>query len=205
MDLFLPTYFPSIRQMAAMVQSKELVFECQDNYQKQTYRNRMSIAHAQGVLLLSIPIKHNKIQGRLKTQTTQSETDFPWASQHWKSIQTAYRSSPFFEYYEDELSDLFANDSVFLQEHNLKIYQRLIELLGHSGHFKRSTNYLPKGSGSDFRFLANIKQIQEAPLPEYTQIFHTEHGFISNLSVIDLLFNLGPQSLSYLQNITIIN
>ncbi|MDA8650721.1 WbqC family protein [Flavobacteriaceae bacterium] len=201
MDLFLPTYFPNIRQMAALIQSQDIVFECHDNYQKQTYRNRMDIAHAQGILTLSIPIKHNKDKGRLKTHLTQSESEFPWASQHWKSIQTAYRSSPFFEYYEDDLCDLFDQDQVALQQHNLKIFSRLTELLGCSNAHRLSREYYQNTSGFDFRYLANIKQEQKIDLPRYMQVFQSEHGFLSNLSVLDLLFNLGPESLSYLEHL----
>ena len=102
-----PTYYPSIEQMAAIAQAKNVVFEAQDNYQKQTYRNRCYIAHTNGTLLLNIPIKHSKGGNRQKTKEVVVENAFPWQKEHWRSIQNAYRTSPFFEFYEDELHPFF--------------------------------------------------------------------------------------------------
>ena len=107
MILLHPTYFPSIVQMVAMAQADKIVFEVEDNYQKQTYRNRAYIAHSNGKLTLNVPIKHSKNGGRQKTKEVHVENSFPWQSQHWKSLQTAYRTSPFFEFYEDDLAPLF--------------------------------------------------------------------------------------------------
>ena len=89
-----PTYFPSIVQMAAMVQSKEVVFEMDDNYQKQSYRSRTYIAHSNGILLLNIPVKHRKDGKKNKTKSAIIENSFPWQLQHWKSLESAYRTSP---------------------------------------------------------------------------------------------------------------
>ena len=94
-----PAYFPSIIQMIAVTQAEHVVLEIEDNYQKQTYRNRTYIAHTNGKLLLNIPIRHVKNGNRQKTKNVIIENDFPWQSHHWKSIQTAYKTSPFFEYY----------------------------------------------------------------------------------------------------------
>lgn len=99
-----PSYFPSIEQMAHIAQSEKVIWEVEDNYQKQTYRNRAYIAHSNGKLLLNIPIKHNKNGVRQQTKDVRMENDFPWQDHHWKSLQSAYRTSPFFEYYEDDLA-----------------------------------------------------------------------------------------------------
>ena len=125
-----PTYFPSIVQMAAVAQAKKVVFEIQDNYQKQTYRNRAHIAHANGRLLLNVPIRHAKGGERQKTKGVAIENNFPWQEQHWKSLQIGYRTSPFFEYYEDDLAPLFQQPTDGLLEHNQTIFVLLYDLLG---------------------------------------------------------------------------
>jgi len=116
-----PTYFPSIAQMAVMAQAGQLVFEVCDNYQKQTYRNRCYVAHAHGKLSLNVPIRHSKDGTRQRTINLQPENDFPWIDQHWKSLQSAYRTSPYFEYYEDELQPLFLEEvnNLLLHESDL--------------------------------------------------------------------------------------
>ena len=106
-----PTYFPSIIQMAAILQSDRIVFEISGNYQKQSYRSRTYIAHSNGKLLLNIPIKHSLDGSKTKTKATVIENAFPWQIQHWKSLESAYRTSPYFEYYEDDLK----YEKLFLQ------------------------------------------------------------------------------------------
>ena len=195
-----PTYFPSIVQMAAMAQAEKVVLEIQDNYQKQTYRNRAYIAHANGKLLLNVPIKHSKNGLRQKTKEVTIENSFPWQSQHWKSIQTAYRTSPFFEYYEDDLVSLFTEHATHLLHHNLNLMNRLLELLGLEISVVTTSEYLIEPTQKDLRYLASAKQEKQYSFTPYTQVLEAHHGFLPNLSVLDLLFNEGPNALEYLES-----
>ena len=195
-----PTYFPSIVQMAAIVQADEVVFEVHDNYQKQTYRNRAYIATSTGKLLLNIPIKHSKDGTRLKYSDVRTEDSFPWQSQHWKSLQTAYRTSPYFEFYEDELEPLFTSEATQLMAHNFEVFNLLCELLGFEIDYTKSTEYFREPAQKDLRFLANVKLETALELTPYTQVFGTNHGFLPNVSVLDLLFNEGPNALHYLES-----
>jgi hypothetical protein len=195
-----PTYFPSIVQMAAVAQADKVVFEVHDNYQKQTYRNRTYIAHANGKLLLNVPILHSRKGVRQKTRDVTVENNFPWQSQHWKSLQTAYRTSPFFEYYEDDLVSLFTTPVTHLMEHNHTIFHRLRELLGLETTFETTSEYLEKPPQTDLRYLANAKREKEVLLTPYTQVLEAHHDFLPNLSVLDLLFNEGPNALDYLES-----
>ena len=102
-----PAYFGSIALWSVIVKAKALCFEYCDNYQKQTYRNRMYIAHSNGKLGLNIPVKHAKDGKRQKTAEVEIENNFHWQRDHWRSLEAGYRSSPFFEYYEDELQPFF--------------------------------------------------------------------------------------------------
>jgi len=194
-----PTYFPSIVQMVAMAQAEKVVLEIQDNYQKQTYRNRAYIAHANGKLLLNVPIKHSKNGLRQKTKEVPIENSFPWQSQHWKSLQTAYRTSPFFEYYEDDLVSLFMEPATHLLDHNLNLMNRLLELLGLETSVETTSEYIIEPRQKDLRYLANAKQEKQYSLATYTQVLEAHHDFLPNLSVLDLLFNKGPNALEYLE------
>ena len=194
-----PTYFPSIEQMAAVAQSEKVIFEIEDHYQKQTYRNRTFIAHSNGKLLLNIPIKHNKTGKRQKTKDVTVENDFPWQEHHWRSLQSAYRSSPFFEYYEDDLEQLFTETVGNLMEHNLKIFDLLCELLGIEVEVSKTTSFEKNPETTDLRILVDAKRKSTFQPETYTQVHEINHPFLPNLSVLDLLFNEGPSALDYLE------
>ncbi len=199
-----PSYFPSVEQMAAVAQAEKVVFEVEDNYQKQTYRNRTFIAHSNGKLLLNIPIKHNRTSKRQKTKDVVVENDFPWQEQHWKSLQSAYRTSPFFEYYEDDLEHLFTEPVGNLTEYNLKIFDLLCELIGIEVEVSKTTSYETNPEITDLRYLIDAKRTSNFQAEVYTQVHVANHPFLSNLSVLDLLFNEGPNSILYLENQRII-
>ena len=195
-----PTYFPSIVQMVAIVKMDKLVFEIQDNYQKQSYRNRTYIAHANGRLLLNVPVKHSKNGIRQKTKIVTIENSFPWQTQHWKSLQSAYRTSPYFEFYEDDIAPIFNNPAKQLLELNFSIYKLLCELLGLDKSYDTTTEYLIEPPQLDLRYLVESKKQKNHQLSSYTQVMEANHGFLPNLSVLDLLFNEGPNALAYLES-----
>ena len=193
-----PTYFPSIAQMVAVSQAEKVVFEVAGNYQKQSYRNRAYIAHSNGKLLLNIPIKHTG--KRQKSKEVMVENDFPWQSQHWKSLETAYRTSPFFEFYEDELYPLFNEPAERLLDHNIRIFNTVCELIELEVPITYTQEYLKEPENNkDLRYLAKAKNQKTFNLKPYKQVFEANHGFLSNLSILDLLFNEGPNTLNYLQ------
>ncbi len=194
-----PSYYPSIVQMAAMVQADEVVFEIEDNYQKQSYRTRTYIAHSNGVLLLNIPIKHSIDGSKLKTKETIVENAFPWQSQHWKSLQSAYRTSPYFEFYEDDLIPLFQDPVSSLLEFNLKAFQLICELLDLDINYTFSEEYFKNPQQLDLRFLINPKLKNDFNLQDYNQVLNKDNEFHSNLSILDLLFNEGPNAQNYLE------
>ncbi len=198
-----PSYFPSIEQMAAVAQADKVVFEVEDNYQKQTYRNRMFVAHSNGKLLLNIPIKHNKSGIRQKTKNVQVEDAFPWQEHHWRSLQSAYRSSPFFEYYEDDLAPFFTEPVTGLMANNIKTFNVLCELIGIEVEVSETTTYQTTPEALDLRFLINAKRTSTLQTTPYTQVHEGNHPFLPNLSVLDLLFNEGTNALSYLESVTL--
>lgn len=194
-----PSYFPSIEQMVAISQTDKVVWEMEDNFQKQTYRNRAYIAHSNGVLLLNVPIKHSKVSQRQKTKEVVVENDFPWQNQHWKSLKSAYQTSPFFEYYEDDIAHHFTEPFENLIAHNLKIFETLADLIGIEVETSQTLEYKKQPTISDLRILINSKRKTAFKTEPYTQVLEANHGFLPNLSILDLLFNEGPNTLQYLE------
>lgn len=201
MDILLhPTYFPSISHFAALVQSENTIFEIEDNFQKQTNRNRTYIYSPNGIQLLNIPVKHSK-ESHQKTKDIQIETDFYWQKPHFKSLEAAYRSSPFFEFFEDDLRPIFEKKYTFLLDLNFEILEIVSKCLRMKLDYTTTTEYFHEvdtNEFKDFRALVNGKK-DSSSFESYTQVFDDKYGFINNLSVLDLLFNEGKYALDYLK------
>lgn len=196
--LLLPTYFPSISNFSAIAKAATLVFEVEDNFQKQTNRNRTYIYSPNGIQMLNIPIKHSK-EKHQKTKEVKLETAFDWQKQHFKSLEAAYRTSPFFEYFEDTLLPIFTKKHTFLMDLNFETIEIVSKCLNMKLEYEKTTEYFHEVSDSlDFRYLANGKK-DVTNLSPYNQVFAEKHGFINNLSVLDLLFNEGRFALDYLK------
>ena len=197
-----PTSFPNIAALATIVQ-KEVIWEVYDNYQKQTYRNRYHICTDQGLHKLTIPIRHlGNANGRQLYRDVRVDNTYPWQKQHWRTLQTAYRTSPFFEYYEDELAPLFEQAFTFLLDFNWESVAFLCAALEVPPISVQTTRYTAEfNDGSDARFLVNAKKSLHFNQVPYVQVFGERHGFIANTSSLDLLFNEGGNATSYLRQV----
>lgn len=200
MALFIPTYFSPISQYASIFSSESVVFEVEDNFQKQTYRNRCYIYGANGKLLLNIPVKNSSLKGRKKTKDTLVENDFPWQTQHFKSLQSAYRASPFFEFFEDDLAPIFNKKYKYLQDINIDTFLFVTDALQISQEYIKTTKYEVQTTKKDYRDLAIAKSEIDFKTNTYIQMFDHKHGFIPNLSILDLLFMEGANTISFLEN-----
>ena len=197
-----PCYFGPVSEFVALVKADEVVFENEDNYQKQTYRNRMYIYGANGKLLLNIPIQHtgNKSQHQ-KYREVLIENAFPWQKQHWKSLEAAYRTSPFFEYYEDEFRPLYEKKYKFLMDFNYDCLQLALDCLQLDLEFSKTEEYILEPDNMvDGRSLVEAKGVKKHLFETYTQVFSSKMGHLSDLSIIDLIFNEGPNALNFLEN-----
>jgi hypothetical protein len=198
-----PTYFPNIAHFTAIANAKDVMFEVDDNFLKQTYRNRTYIYGANGKLALNIPVIHTQ-KNRQKYRDVKIFNETKWQDLHWKSLLSAYRTSPFFEFYEDELQPLFHTKADYILDYNLKCFEVICDCLQLDLQTSKSEVYQKTiENTSDFRYLVNAKKEQPQAFDRYTQVFSDKHGFIPNLSILDLLFNEGPNALNYLESQTI--
>lgn len=195
-----PTYFPSIAIFSVLIQN-DCLWEAHDNFQKQTYRNRCYICTDQGKHRLNIPIQHvGGEQGRQKYRDVVMDNAANWKKVHWRTLETAYRASPFFEFYEDDLQPLFEDEERYLYSFVLKALHTIGNCLGiqipdqQTGIFEKNPSQC-----FDARFLVEAKKEPHIVLESYAQVFGERHGFVANLSILDLLFSQGPNALDYLK------
>ncbi|POS01407.1 WbqC family protein [Flavobacterium croceum] len=200
--LLYPSYFPSISHFIAIAKSNLVTFEIEDNFQKQTNRNRMYIYSPNGIQLLNIPVKHSK-EAHQKTKDVRIETAFNWQKQHFKSLEAAYRTSPFFEYFEDEFYPIFEKKHEFLLDLNYKTMEIASKCLQLDFDYNETEEYFTEVPNKiDYRNLVNGKKDYTVITP-YKQVFDDKHGFLNNLSILDLLCNEGRYALEYLKNQTL--
>jgi hypothetical protein len=200
MDILIhPHYLPNISHFFLLVNSKKIVFEINDNFLKQTYRNRTYIYGANGKLLLSVPVIHSQ-KNRKIFKDVKISYDKDWLSHHWKSIEISYRSSPFFEYFEDKLICLYTKREKYLVDFNLKSINILFEMLQIDLKYDFTNSYQENYSSiSDYRINSENFNSNDIKIDKYTQVFQSKHGFINNLSVLDLIFNEGPNAINFLK------
>lgn len=195
-------YFPPIHYFSFLVNSEEIFFEKFENFIKQTYRNRCIILTANGILNLSIPVKKS---GKLKTLIKDVEIDYKtkWQKNHFKSIESAYKSSPFFDFYIDDLIIFFEKRYKFLYDYNLEIINSLKDILMIDFEIKETSDFieLEKNNFNDLRYSFSPKYVEKTAInyPKYNQVFKEKFDFIPNLSILDLIFNLGNETCDYLK------
>lgn len=196
--LIYPTYFPNIAHYVAMVQADTVYFEVSDNYQKQSFRNRAEIYGANGKMALTVPVSYTQKNRQLYKDVKIANED-KWQLQHLKSLQSAYRMSPFFEYYIDDIMPLFEKKFTYILDLNLIGLELLSECLQLDLSSTKTERFEKDPQDKvDYRMLVK-RNFEVSDLEPYTQVFTEKHGFIPNLSILDLLFNEGPNSEVYLK------
>lgn len=192
-------YLPAISWFSLFLDTDStIVLEQHENFPKQTFRNRANIYGANGKLSLIIPTSHHGSRIINQVQISQQEK---WQALHWKSIKTAYQSSPYFEFYEDQLQTIFSYKTDFLWEFNLNALRTIQEILKVEKTFELSGKYVKNPEMKDYRDYFSPKKETPFLMPDYFQSFSDKYGFLEDLSIIDLLCNKGPESLSYLKSI----
>jgi len=195
--LFSTAYFAPIQYFAHLTRSTDPIVESCEHFIKQTYRNRCIIATANGLMPLSLPIDKSDSE-KTNIRDVKLSNHGNWQHLHWNGIESAYNSSPFFEYYQDDLRPFFENEPGYLFDFNESIRMKICEVLDIQREVRYSQEYIKEGElttgWQDFRGIIHPKKNPA----EVDRVFDRKFGFQPNLSILDLLFNMGPESILYL-------
>lgn len=198
-------YLAPVSYFAALYSCRKAYIERYDHYMKQTYRNRCVIASADGPLVLTIPVEKSS-EGKCAMKDIRVSEHGNWRHVHRNAFVAAYKQSPFFDYYADEFNAFFDRKYEFLYDFNMELTQWLCEQIDIQPELVPTGEYMDSGEGIlDLREAIHPKKSAGdavsfcRPVPYY-QVFDSRHGFQPDLSVVDLLFNMGPESLLVLRD-----
>lgn len=207
MDVLLSSAYLAPVEYYTKLLSKEVIYieQC-ENYNKQSYRNRCTIASPAGEIALSIPIEKPDSSKAL-TKDIRISDHGNWRHLHWNAFLSYYNSTPFFEYYQDDFRPFYERKYEFLFDFNEELRTLICELLDISPNIKYTDGYVKEFAGADFRETIHPKkdwrEFSENFVPvSYYQVFEQKLGFVPNLSIVDLLFNMGTESLLILDKST---
>ncbi len=198
-------YLPPIQYITKFILFSDIAIEQHENYNKQSYRNRCVILSGNGPLTLSIPIRKEHT-AKIPVSKARLDYDTPWNRIHWKTLKAAYHCSPFYEYYIDSFAPFYDRRFEYLFEFNQKLLSLVLDLCHIEAEIKTTSGYEPAFSkGIDYRENIHPKPARQATDHlfighAYTQVFYEKFGFVPNLSIIDLLFNEGPNAYSILKS-----
>lgn len=196
-------YFPPVEYFFAIASSGKAVIEQCEFYQKQSYRNRCRILSASGPEALSVPVVKETTLSR-PIREMKVDYDEPWLQIHKRALDAAYNSSPFYLYYKDEIMEVLDSRPAFLFDLNTKLLELLLQMAGVKADISFTEDFAKDWGEGDFRELIHPKHKGENLLQTYKkektyyQVFSDRLGFVPNLSILDLLFNEGPNSISFL-------
>ena len=197
-------YLPPVQYFAHLQRAEQVWIEQYDHYQKQTYRNRCVIAAPDGPLSLTVPIEKPNTQKAFMRDIRISDHG-NWRHLHWNAIESAYNHTPFFEYYKDDFRPFYEKKFDFLVDYNEQLCQLVCQLIDIDTSFQRTKSYIAEPSNTiiDLRDAIHPKKevMDDASFSAvpYYQVFQERLGFLPNLSIIDLLFNMGPEAILVLQ------
>ncbi|MBR6659117.1 MAG: WbqC family protein [Paludibacteraceae bacterium] len=193
--LLTTTYLGPIDYFRQIYTAPKVVIEQNDHYTKQTYRNRCRIATSNHPLDLTIPV----IRPKEKCPTKEIQISYKenWRINHWRAIESAYNSTPFFEYYRDDYEVAFMKKYNYLIDFNMDLLETTLRLLHISKEIEKTSEYIPKEDNNpwDMREAFHPKHESRTQITPYYQVFEHKFGFQPNLSIIDLLFNMGPEAI----------
>lgn len=196
------SYFPNIQYFSKFLIFDNIFIEIYEHFPKQTYRNRCNILNSNGIIPLVVPVLNGR-NGKIKTRDIKISYKDKWQHQHIQSIISAYRSAPFFDYYFDEINDFLNKKYEFLIDLNSEILSFFLNILNIKTQKQYTSDFIELNNQNfkDYRFSINPKNKisdNEFVAQNYIQVFSDRFDFISNLSILDLIFNNGPQSKTYL-------
>lgn len=197
-----PHYWGSIAFYKALLQAEVITFDVHSNFKKGTFRNRCQIMGPNGLLNLSVPLVKGKDQHTIMDKVKISYTE-NWRKDHWQSLVSSYRRSAYFEFYEDAIAPIYEKEWTTLKELNQATLDVVFQLLKQKREIHYTEKYISQNEfeGQDWRDTIHPnpdKMTFPLTVQSYQQVFMDRMEFLPNLSILDLLFNLGPRSLDYL-------
>ena len=200
MTLFSTAYFPSISYMARFLVENEPLIEVFETYRKQTYRNRCRVMTANGVESLSVPVV--KVHGNhtMTKDITISPVE-PWQHIHSRCLESAYKAAPYFDHYYDYLCPIFEGHFYRLVDLNDAALNAILKMLKVKKEIVHTTDYVREAENDLREAFCPKKAIESTTFPEYYQVFSTKFPFAADLSVLDLVFNEGPEAVEYLSSL----
>ena len=189
-----PTYFPPISHWKH-ISSNNLQWSIKSRYNKQTLTNRTYIDSSNGELMLTVPIKHSGKNVPRKFSKIKIDNSSNWKKTHFKSIKICYQSSPFFEFYEDDISFFYESDYEYLHQLNFASINLVCKWI--NLEMPKENFNVQEKEFINLIYLSNTKRTRELLKKKYTQTFQVFNGFINDLSILDLIFNCGPDSKNY--------
>jgi hypothetical protein len=191
-------YLPPVEYFSVIAGSGSVAIEKNENYIKQTYRNRCCILSSHGIQILTVPVLmatvHKVLIDKVKIDYSKR-----WQQVHLRAMMAAYRSSPYFDFYFDRIEKIISEDHELLFNLNTKLLEALLEMLRMKKEFTFSDDFEPPvNDQQDFRYTIVPGREPAVPSKKYLQVFDTGNGFAGNLSILDLIFNTGPEASQYL-------
>lgn len=191
-------YLPPSEYFSVISQADEILVEKQENYLKQTYRNRTYILSAHGPQSLSIPVYQGSLH---KTPVKDIRIDYSkrWQQVHLRAMTAAYNSSPYFEFYFENIEKIISKNHTFIIDLNMELIKSVLAILKIIKTISFTSDFEPtKNKDYDFRYRISPKKESLFTIKEYSQVFRQSGPFVNGLSIIDLIFNMGPDSVNYL-------
>ena len=191
-------YLPPVEYFSIISGAKNILIEREENYLKQTYRNRCYFLSAHGPQLLSVPVYLGSLH---KTPVKDIRIDYSkrWQQVHLRAMTASYNSSPYFEFYFDSIEKIISRSHTFLLDLNTELIESVLEKLQLNKGISYTTEFIQPGNFEfDFRYRVTPKGVSDFTGKEYMQVFNVGKGFVKGLSIIDLLFNKGPDAVNYL-------
>jgi hypothetical protein len=200
MILLSTCYLAPVEYFKFLLSSGKVTMEACENYTKQSYRNRCRIATANGAMDLSIPIEKS-CEGKMPVRDVKISYSTAWQQQHWRALESAYLSSAFFEYYCDELQPFYKKQWKFLWDFNSDLLLKILDLLDAKKEIALTEKFVANCGSSvlDLRDAIHPKKASPLPAKPYYQVFDQKLGFVPALSIVDLLFNMGNESILWLK------
>jgi hypothetical protein len=191
-------YLPPVSYFSLISKAYEAFVEKEENYLKQTYRNRCYILSTQGSQILSIPVYLGSLH---KTRIKDIRIDYSkrWQQVHLRAMRTSYNSSPYFEFFFEKIEKVISGNYNYLLDLNMELIESILDILKIETRISYTTVFESiSDNASDFRYKITPKKKSPFTAKEYIQVFNNNEGFVPDMSIIDLIFNMGPEAINYL-------